>query len=70
MNAVTDDATKDAVQPLAFSIPQLVAATGLSRTTLYSEIKTGRLRARKVGARTLVLREDVVVFLRGCRDAG
>jgi excisionase family DNA binding protein len=70
MNAVTDDTTKDAVQPLAFGIPQLVAATGLSRTTIYNEIKTGRLRARKVGARTLVLREDLIVFLRGCRHVG
>ena len=64
------DATKATVQPLAYGIPQLVTATGLSRTTIYKAMKTGTLRARKVGTRTFVLHEDLVAFLRGCRDAG
>jgi hypothetical protein len=64
------DAKKATVQPLAYSIPQLVTATGLSRTTIYGELKRGTLRARKVGARTFVLHEDLVAFLRGCRHAG
>jgi hypothetical protein len=64
------EATKATVQPLAYSIPQLVRATGLSRTTIYGELKRGTLRARKVGTRTFVLHEDLVAFLRGCRHAG
>ena len=65
------DAPEVTVQsPLAYSIPELVRVTGLSRTLLYSEMKRGNLRARKVGTRTIVTYEDATAFLKGLRDAG
>jgi hypothetical protein len=47
----------------AFSIADLVEGSPLSRSTIYAEIKAGRLKARKIGRRTLVLGEDWRLFL-------
>lgn len=71
---VTDDisnAPKDAVAAfgfgtrLAYGIEDFAAAAGLGRTTVYEEIASGRLKARKVGKRTLILVEDARAFLSG-----
>ena len=44
---------------LAYSIPDAANVSGVGRTTLYSEIATGRLRAVKQGRRTLILADDL-----------
>lgn len=49
---------------LAFSIPDLVAAANISRSVLYEQIKSGNLRVRKVGRRTIVLYEDAESWLK------
>ncbi len=49
--------------PYSYSIRQVSENTGLGRTSLYEEIKTGRLRAVKNGNRTLVLAEDLRSWL-------
>lgn len=49
--------------PLALSIKDACAASGLSRTTIYQAIKAGDLKPRKCGNRTLILREDLSSFL-------
>lgn len=46
------------MQVLSYSIPGFVAATGVGRSTIYQEIKAGRLRATKIGSRTVILVED------------
>jgi len=48
---------------IAHTIPDACEATGLSRTTLYSLIKEGRLKPRKCGNRTLILHEDLKRFI-------
>jgi excisionase family DNA binding protein len=48
---------------LLFTVADLGKATGLGRTTLYSEIKQGRLRAHKCGRRTLFYAADVEAWL-------
>ncbi len=48
---------------LSLSIEEVRAATGLGRTKLYSLINEGRLPARKVGKRTLILSQDLQAFL-------
>jgi excisionase family DNA binding protein len=49
--------------PLAFTIPQAITTAGVRKTTLYAAIKEGRLRARKSGRRTLILRDDLRAWL-------
>jgi len=68
---VNDDTIKSAVPTLAdklppkmsFSIPEAVAATGLSRTALYEEIGARRLIARKRGSSTIILATELAAFL-------
>jgi hypothetical protein len=49
---------------LAFTMKEAVGASGLSRSLLYLAIARGALRARKCGARTLILDSDLRKFLR------
>lgn len=45
------------------SIAETTRLLGIGRSTLYSLIKDGRLPVRKLGKRTLVMREDLDRFL-------
>ena len=45
--------------PLAHSIAEASARSGIGRTTIYELINTGQLPARKRGRRTLILAEDL-----------
>lgn len=49
---------------IAYRIDEAVNATGLGRTFLYERIASGDLKSIKVGARRLILREDLLEFLR------
>ena len=48
----------------AYSIPEVCRTASIGRTRLYSEISEGRLRAVKVGRRTLIRTEDLDTWLR------
>lgn len=52
-------------QKLAFTIEQATEASGVGRTALFAAVRTGRLRARKLGRRTLILSADLQSFLDG-----
>lgn len=56
-------------EKLAYRIDEASRASGIGRTKIYEEMKGGRLRACKVGNRTLILREDLERFLRGLEAA-
>ena len=49
--------------PLALGIFEAARAAGVSRSTIFEEIKVGRLKARKAGRRTLILHEDLAAWL-------
>jgi predicted DNA-binding transcriptional regulator AlpA len=49
---------------LAYSIEELSAGSGASRSKIYQEIASGRLKARKLGSRTIVLPQDGEEWLR------
>ncbi len=53
---------------LAYSIPEAVQASGLSRTTLYEHNSAGRLRMKKAGSRTIILADDLRAFLDALPD--
>lgn len=44
--------------------------TGFGQTTIYAEIKTGKLRARKLGARTFITIDDLRAWLDGKPEVG
>jgi excisionase family DNA binding protein len=45
--------------PLVHSIPEACSMARTGRTSMYEEIKKGKLRAIKRGRRTLILAEDL-----------
>ena len=49
--------------PDALSIADACEKAGVGRTTIYEAIAAGRLKARKLGRRTLILRDDFTQFL-------
>ncbi|EPY03230.1 helix-turn-helix domain-containing protein [Magnetospirillum fulvum] len=49
--------------PLAYSIRDALAAVGIGRSSLYSEIGAGRLKTFKIGSRTLIAAEDLESWL-------
>jgi excisionase family DNA binding protein len=58
------------VVQIALSIPDVCAATQLSRTAVYQAIASGALRSFKSGRRRLVHVKDIEAFLLSLRDAG
>ena len=50
-------------EPLAVPIPEAARLGGVGRSTIYSEVKRGNLRIRKVGRRTIVAMDDLRAWL-------
>lgn len=48
---------------ISFSIEETLAVTGLGRTKLYELINSGELKAKKIGKRTIILKDDLQDFL-------
>lgn len=57
------------MEKLVLSIPEAVAASGFSRTSLYQEIGAGRLRAVKRGRRVAILSDDFKAWLNSLPEA-
>ncbi len=49
---------------LAFSVDEAAKAAGVGRTLTFQEIRDGNLIARKIGRRTIILREDLEAWLK------
>lgn len=49
---------------LAYSIEETIGLSGMGRTKIYEHINKGQLPARKNGRRTLILKEDLEMFLK------
>jgi excisionase family DNA binding protein len=48
---------------LAYTIPQAIDASGISRSTLYTYIKAKQLPVVKIGHRTLIRSMDLSEFI-------
>ena len=55
--------------PVALSISDVIAAIGIGRTKVYAAIRAGELPTVKIGKRTLVLADDLRMWLRKHRIA-
>ncbi|WP_163265619.1 helix-turn-helix domain-containing protein [Chelativorans alearense] len=51
-------------QQIGMTIDDAVANSGIGRTKIFEAIKTGQLKARKFGRRTVILTEDLADFLK------
>lgn len=49
-------------QKLAYSVEELAEATSLSKAHLRNEIYAGKLKAKKVGRRILILEKDALDY--------
>jgi excisionase family DNA binding protein len=52
--AEIQELTTNPPRKVTYSINEAMAATGLGKTRLYTEIREGRLKAVKAGRRTLI----------------
>ena len=53
----------ETIEVAAYSIPQVMARVGVGRDKLYGLIREGKLPARKLGRKTLILAADLDAFL-------
>jgi excisionase family DNA binding protein len=63
MTAIESEKSASPFHRTALSIPEVCAATGLGRDSVYAAIRTGKLIARKYGRRTVVLDDELRAFL-------
>ena len=54
---------------LALSVPEAITASGIGRTLLYEAIGKGDLATIKIGARRLIMIDDLREWLRRHREA-
>ena len=50
-------------EKITLRVNETTAVSGLSRSTIYTLLKAGKLRAVKVGGRRLILRESLQALL-------
>ena len=50
-------------RPVANPVADVLRRVGISRTKFYQEINAGRLKARKIGSKTVVLETDLQAYL-------
>jgi excisionase family DNA binding protein len=57
------------IEKHGLTIQEACIYSGIGKTRLYEEINSGRLKARKAGKRTLILRSDLLEFLKALPSA-
>ncbi|MGE5515981.1 MAG: helix-turn-helix domain-containing protein [Bacteroidota bacterium] len=60
----SDPAAAENSPKLAYTIPELCAATGISRAMVYKEIRAERLKVKKIGARTLIPIDEAKAWMK------
>lgn len=53
----------DVTERCAYSVASFGQSFGVGRSTIYEEIRAGRLKIRKAGARTLITHDDAMAWL-------
>jgi excisionase family DNA binding protein len=53
------------LERLAYTVEEAAAVVGVGRDLLYDEIRTGRLRSKKAGARRVIARHHLLEWLDG-----
>lgn len=55
---------------ISLTIQDVNKTTGIGRTKIFELIRDGKLPARKIGTRTIILAEDLKIFLDKLPSAG
>jgi excisionase family DNA binding protein len=55
---MTNECELDELDQIGFSVAEAAKKAGVGRSTIYEELASGRLRARKLGRRTIILKSD------------
>ncbi|MFP5078482.1 helix-turn-helix domain-containing protein [Rhizobium sp. YIM 134829] len=53
---------------LAMTVAEAVSYSGIGRTKLYDLVKSGSLKPKKLGTRTLILTEELDSYIRSLPD--
>jgi excisionase family DNA binding protein len=64
---MTDVSTSAETQRRALSVEQFCKRYGIGKSTLYVQIREGRLRLRKIGKRSVIAVEDAEIWFRNLR---
>jgi len=59
-----------ATRPRFLTLKHVIELTTLGKTTIYAQIKAGKLRSIKMGKRTMFLEADVAGFINALANAG
>ncbi|MBU6266423.1 MAG: helix-turn-helix domain-containing protein [Sphingomonadales bacterium] len=55
---------------LAYSVAEACAVSSLGRSTIYTLIASGRLDARRVGGRRIIMADSLRALLEGAEEGG
>ncbi len=66
---MSPEPTNDAEAPIAYRPEAAAKAIGISRSALYQELASGRLRSLKIGRSRIITRAALVEFLAGFEAA-
>lgn len=53
---------------IAYSIKEACQASSLGRTSIYAHIAVGRLRATRIGGRTVIPADSLLALIQGRRE--
>ena len=56
------------MEMLAYKIPEAVQVAPVGKTRLYEALNSGALKAYKQGAHTIIMRDDLLAWLRSLPD--
>jgi excisionase family DNA binding protein len=54
--------------PIAYSVEEVCQLAKICKQNVYNALNSGRLRGKKVGARTIILRSDLTAYMAGLDD--
>ena len=57
------------IKPVAFTVPDAVSYSGLSRSRLYKLMQDREIAALRVGGRRMILRQELDSFIARCAEA-
>jgi hypothetical protein len=58
------------VRKIAYSVDDIVKLVGIGRSLLFEELAAGRILAKKIGRRTVILETDLSAWLKSLPEKG